>query len=159
MRRLVLAVTPQEALRLARAIEEGRAITVMRNARDFSPCYPPAVHGVSGSRPLRRYAPNPFLGHYRGQSLPPTPLLVLPRRTHPLLEKGRSPLLRLQRRKQVSRHLGRRSLLHRSPLGLRPCPHRFERLRDLAFAQREAGRAVGGVFCLALTTIRPRNHP
>ena len=40
MRRLVLAVTPQEALRLARAIEEGRALTVMRNERDFSPLPP-----------------------------------------------------------------------------------------------------------------------
>jgi Flp pilus assembly protein CpaB len=40
MRRIVLAVTPQEALRLARAVEEGRALTVMRNERDFSPLPP-----------------------------------------------------------------------------------------------------------------------
>jgi Flp pilus assembly protein CpaB len=40
MRRIVLAVTPQEALRLARALEEGRALTVMRNERDFSPLPP-----------------------------------------------------------------------------------------------------------------------
>ncbi len=35
MRRIVLAVTPAEAVRLARAIEEGRALTVLRNERDY----------------------------------------------------------------------------------------------------------------------------
>ncbi|MDW8029801.1 MAG: Flp pilus assembly protein CpaB [Armatimonadota bacterium] len=35
MRRIVLAVTPPEAVRLARAIEEGRALTVLRNERDY----------------------------------------------------------------------------------------------------------------------------
>ena len=52
MRRLVLAVTPQEALRLARAIEEGRALTVMRDERDFSPL-PPHQHDLVGA-PYRR---------------------------------------------------------------------------------------------------------
>ncbi len=35
MRRIVLAVTPSEAVRLARALEEGRALTVLRNERDY----------------------------------------------------------------------------------------------------------------------------
>lgn len=35
MRRIILAVTPAEAVRLARAIEEGRALTVLRNERDY----------------------------------------------------------------------------------------------------------------------------
>ncbi len=59
MRRIVLAVTPQEALRLARAIEEGRALTVMRNERDFSPLPPlrsPQTPTVS--QPLSRPAPS-----------------------------------------------------------------------------------------------------
>jgi len=35
MRRIVLAVTPAEAVRLARALEEGRTITVLRNEHDY----------------------------------------------------------------------------------------------------------------------------
>lgn len=35
MRQIVLAVTPEESVRLARAIEEGRALTVLRNERDY----------------------------------------------------------------------------------------------------------------------------
>mgnify|MGYP000101677352 CR=1 FL=1 len=35
MRRIVLAVTPAEAVRLARALEEGRTLTVLRNERDY----------------------------------------------------------------------------------------------------------------------------
>lgn len=35
MRRIVLAVTPEEAVRLARALEEGRTLTVLRNERDY----------------------------------------------------------------------------------------------------------------------------
>ncbi len=35
MRRIVLAVTPAESVRLARAMEEGRTLTVLRNERDY----------------------------------------------------------------------------------------------------------------------------
>ncbi|MFN4178959.1 MAG: hypothetical protein ACK4I8_01495, partial [Armatimonadota bacterium] len=35
MRRIVLAVTPEEAVRLARALEEGRTLTVLRNENDY----------------------------------------------------------------------------------------------------------------------------
>jgi len=58
MRRLVLAVTPQEALRLARAIEEGRALTVMRNERDFSPLPPlRSPKSLAVTQPSSRPAP------------------------------------------------------------------------------------------------------
>ncbi len=40
MRRIVLAVTPAEAVRLARALEEGRALTVLRNEQDHFPLPP-----------------------------------------------------------------------------------------------------------------------
>ncbi len=40
MRRIVLAVTPEESVRLARALEEGRALTVLRNERDYLPTPP-----------------------------------------------------------------------------------------------------------------------
>jgi Flp pilus assembly protein CpaB len=58
MRRIVLAVTPQEALRLARAVEEGRALTVMRNERDFSPLPPlRSPQTLAVSQPPSRPAP------------------------------------------------------------------------------------------------------
>lgn len=69
MRRIVLAVTPSEAVRLARALEEGRALTVLRNEQDYfltpplrspekiptpTPSQPsrPIVHRVAPSRPV-----------------------------------------------------------------------------------------------------------
>ncbi len=51
MRRLVLAVTPQEGVRLVRAMEEGRALTVLRNRQDFLPI--PVLRSPE-ARPVRR---------------------------------------------------------------------------------------------------------
>lgn len=51
MRRLVLAVTPKEAVRLVRAMDEGRALTVLRNRQDFLPI--PILRSPA-ARPVRR---------------------------------------------------------------------------------------------------------
>lgn len=75
MRRLVLAVTPQEAVRLARAIEEGRALTVLRNERDFLPTPPlrsPRNISAAHSRPSPVRSPAPER---------PQPILIRPAQT------------------------------------------------------------------------------
>lgn len=77
MRRLLLAVTPQEAVRLARAMEEGRALTVLRNERDFLPTPPlRSPHNI----PVARARPSPARS-----STPERPQPILIRPAQPLV--------------------------------------------------------------------------
>lgn len=82
MRRIVLAVTPEETVKLARALEEGRTLTVLRNENDYfltpplrspekvpttpvpKPAPPhPVVQPVAPTRPV---APSRVIVVYRG---------------------------------------------------------------------------------------------
>lgn len=71
MRRIVLAVTPQESVRLARALEEGRALTVLRNERDFTSLPPLRSPRVV---PTHRHEPPPA----RPAPLRPAPVISAP---------------------------------------------------------------------------------
>ncbi|MFA0752406.1 MAG: hypothetical protein IMHGJWDQ_000157 [Candidatus Fervidibacter sp.] len=78
MRRIVLAVTPQEAVRLARAMEEGRALTVLRNEHDYFPT-PPFRSPLEEPKEKTTPPPPPRPPERVTPAVPPTP--VAPVRT------------------------------------------------------------------------------
>ncbi|MCS7223816.1 MAG: Flp pilus assembly protein CpaB [Armatimonadetes bacterium] len=70
-RRLILAVTPEEAVRLARAQEEGRVLTVLRSEADLMP-----VAGLSSPRTYRESVAAPSRPQPPRPARTPTPIVA-----------------------------------------------------------------------------------